>query len=165
MKSTDKILIGIVSGALVVVLVAFLIVLTSPEDTYSAAGDPESVVHNYLLAVQNEDYERAYGYLSPNLQGYPPSAETFAQNLNAYDFNYYATDNANLTIVSSEISNRRASVIVSQANQDSSRMLFLNSIYLSDFEVNLSLTGGEWKITDSDFYFSFCWNLSSGCAQ
>jgi hypothetical protein len=82
MKSTDKFLIGIVVGIVLLVVAAFVITLARPEPTYQVEGTPESVAHNYLLALQKEDYQRAYGYLSPTLKGYPVRLSlTYAQRL------------------------------------------------------------------------------------
>ncbi|MFH0847531.1 MAG: hypothetical protein V1894_05730 [Chloroflexota bacterium] len=65
MKSSNRWLIGFVAAIGVIVLVAVILVLTArnnvsllPEDT------PEGVVQRFLLALQEKDYPKAYGYLS-----------------------------------------------------------------------------------------------------
>ena len=56
------------------------------------------MVHNYLLALQRQDYERARSYLSPTLSGYPADVEQFAADVDRlaadvdrppYDINWY----------------------------------------------------------------------------
>lgn len=64
MKNTDKMLIAIVIGIVLLVVIALAITLTRPEPTYQAEDNPEGITHNYLLALQKKDYERAYVLLS-----------------------------------------------------------------------------------------------------
>jgi hypothetical protein len=67
MKASTRFLVisGVAIGVLVVVTVVLVLTLGNgktisllPEDT------PEGVVQRYLLALEDEDYEEAYGYLS-----------------------------------------------------------------------------------------------------
>lgn len=62
MKSSGKLLIDIVAGIAVLVLVAFVITLGRSQPTYQAEDTLEGVAYNYLLAIQKQDFERAYGY-------------------------------------------------------------------------------------------------------
>jgi hypothetical protein len=55
------ILIGI--GALIVLALA-LFFMRQDKSEYVADGTPEGVVHNYVLAIIDKDYEKAYGYLA-----------------------------------------------------------------------------------------------------
>jgi hypothetical protein len=64
MKSSSRFLIGFGIALAVVVVVAVALVLTTrgsvtllPEDT------PQGVVQRYLMAVQEKDYSKAYGFL------------------------------------------------------------------------------------------------------
>ena len=61
----DRFLTGILVGIAVLVATA-LVVFFIRQDTqsYVAEDAPEGVVHNYVLAVLNDDYEKAYGYLA-----------------------------------------------------------------------------------------------------
>ena len=81
MKSTDRFLIGIVIGVVVLVIAAFGVAFLGPKPAYQSDDTPEGVAHNYLLAIQREDYARAYGYLSPDLRGYPASDEQFIEDM------------------------------------------------------------------------------------
>jgi len=60
----DRFLIVIlgVIGLLVVVALVLFFARQEPQ-TYMAEDVPEGVVHNYILALQKEDFKRAYGYL------------------------------------------------------------------------------------------------------
>ena len=63
-KHTDKYLIGIVVGSIVLVITSMFMVQSMPEPSYKDGVSPESVAHNYLLALHQDDYVRAYSYLS-----------------------------------------------------------------------------------------------------
>lgn len=73
----DRFLLGILIGIGILVLLAVVRVLTySPaEMTYGEETTPQGVVHNYLVAVYRQEYERAYSYLAdkakkPTLDGF-----------------------------------------------------------------------------------------------
>ena len=55
MKSTDKVLIAIVAGIILLIIVAFVVALAKPEPTYQAEDTPEGVAYNYLLALQRKN--------------------------------------------------------------------------------------------------------------
>jgi hypothetical protein len=136
MKSTDRFLIGIVVGIILLVVAAFVVTLTRPEPTYQA----EDVAHNYLLALQEEDHQRAYGYLSPTLEGYPVSVERFAENVEDSRWRFRLDADTTLAVESVRVTGNRAVV-----------------------DVRESRFHGEWKIVDSDYYFARCWKDSKGC--
>ena len=75
----DKFLIGILIGIGVLILLALGLFFTR-QDTreYVADADPEGVVHNYVLAILDRDYEKAYTYLA-DLK-YKPTYEEFRQS-------------------------------------------------------------------------------------
>ena len=61
----DKFLIGILIGiGALIVLALFLFFTRQDKREYVSDSTPEGVVHNYVLAVLNRDYEKAYGYLA-----------------------------------------------------------------------------------------------------
>ena len=75
----DKFLIGILIGIGVLVLLALGLFFTRQDKReYVAETEPEGVVHNYVLAVLNRDYEKAYSYLA-DLK-YKPTYEEFRQS-------------------------------------------------------------------------------------
>ena len=76
-QQTDKFLFAIAVAALLLVVSAFLVARSQPEPVYQSEGAPEGISHNYLLALRQRDFVRAYGYLSSYLEGYPDSAEAF----------------------------------------------------------------------------------------
>src|SRR5262245_57084040 len=116
MKSTDKFLIGIVIGVIVLIGIAFAVVLLRPQPTYQAEDTPEGVAHNYLLALQQEDYARAYNYLSPSLEGYPASADEFKEDIDrqGWQFHELADGSTTLAIESSHQTGEQAEVSVQE---------------------------------------------------
>jgi hypothetical protein len=70
MKGTDRFLIGIVAGVVILVVAVLAIALLRPnQPSYEPDDTAEGVAHNYLLALQLEDYGRAQGCLSRSLPG------------------------------------------------------------------------------------------------
>ena len=162
MKSTDKFLIGIVVGIVLLVVAAFVVTLTRPEPTYQAEDTPEGVAHNYLLALQKQDYQRAYGYLSPTLKGYPVSAERFAGNVEDSSWLFRLDTDTTLAVESARVTGNRAAAQVRESRFDGGG-LFDSSQSTTIFEIKLQLENGQWKIVDADYYFAWCWRHSEGC--
>jgi hypothetical protein len=163
MKSNDKFLIGIVAGIVLLIIVAFGVVLSRPKPEYRAEDTPEGVVHNYLLALQQEEYARAYSYLSPTLLGYPRSVESFAENVrrNSWQFSRNR-ETDNLNVESSRLLGAGAEVTVRRMTF-SGGGLFNSGQQITTFKVTLSKYKGAWKITDSEKYWLRCWENRGGC--
>ena len=67
----DRFLTGILIGIGVLIVIALAVFFTRKDtQTYISENVPEGVVHNYVLAILNKDYEKAYGYLA-NLDNKP----------------------------------------------------------------------------------------------
>lgn len=72
----DRFLTGILIGIGVLIITALAVFfIRKDEQIYIADDTPEGVVHNYVLAVLNKDYEKAYQYLA-DLE-HKPSYELF----------------------------------------------------------------------------------------
>ena len=163
MKNTDKFLIGIVAGSVLLVIVAFAITLARPEPTYRAEDTPEGVAHNYLLALQQDEVTRAYGYLSPTLAGYPADENAFAKRVADESWTFRRTEDVTLAVDSSKVSGDRATVKVRESRFRGGGGLFDNSQSTSIFDVTLEREGDAWKIVDAEFYFAQCWEFDRGC--
>ncbi|MCE7858695.1 MAG: hypothetical protein DYG86_02765 [Chloroflexi bacterium CFX2] len=75
----DKFLTGILIGVGALVLLALALFFTRQDSRdYLPEDSPEGVAHNYVLAVLEKDYEKAYGYLA-DLK-YKPTYEDFRQS-------------------------------------------------------------------------------------
>lgn len=74
----DRFLLGILIAIGLLVIAAFALFLIRPqEQTYGDDNTPDGTVRNYVLALHNSDYEKAYGYLqtAENM----PTLEEFRQ--------------------------------------------------------------------------------------
>jgi hypothetical protein len=61
----DRFLAGILIGIAVLVVAALAVFFTRQQQvSYRSEQAPQDVVHNYVLAVMNKDFEKAYGYLA-----------------------------------------------------------------------------------------------------
>ena len=75
----DKFLTGILVGiGALIVLALALFFLRQDRRDYLPEDTPEGVTHNYVLAILDRDYEKAYGYLA-DLK-YKPTYEEFRQS-------------------------------------------------------------------------------------
>src|SRR5690242_10761462 len=76
MMKQDKFLTGILIGIGLLIVLALALFFTRQGKTeYVADAAPEGVVHNYVVAVMDKDYEKAYTYLA-DLEN-KPSYEEF----------------------------------------------------------------------------------------
>jgi len=104
----DRFLTGILIGIAILVVVALAVFfLRQGSQSYVSDALPEGVVHNYVLAVLNKDYEKAYGYLA-DLDNKP----THEQFRDAFIKGVVNPNNSAVDIGSSEISDDTASVEV-----------------------------------------------------
>ncbi len=162
MKTTDRFLGAIVIGIVLLIAVAFAVVSRRPEPAYRTGDQPEDVAHNYLLALQLEDYERAYGLLSPGLPAYPATLEEFFDDLEVDAWRFRQRDSASLAVQSSRIVGDRAIVEVRETVFFGGG-LFETSQRFELFELQLARIGGAWKITGGDYYISYCWTAPDAC--
>jgi hypothetical protein len=165
MRSTDKLLVGIVVGAVLLVAAALAVTLLRPQPTYQPEDTPEGVVHNYLLALQQGEYKRAYSYLSPTIVGYPPLPQTFERTVrdNSWQFPLGDTSTA-LEVLSARLEGGEAVVTVQETSFYQGG-LFDSGQTTQTFEVRLRRdpSGMAWKLVDADSYWMYCWNQESGC--
>jgi hypothetical protein len=161
-KNPDKLLLATVVGAVLLILAAIVIVLVKPKPTYQSEEEPGGVAHNYLLALQKEDYERAYTYLSDTLPGYPATLSHFTQSAESYSWYSRLGTDSSFAIDTEEIDGDKAVVLVRET-LFYNRGLFESSTGISTFEMDLQIVGDQWKIVDSDRYFVWCWGNESGC--
>jgi len=162
MKTTDKFLIGIVAGIVLLVVVAFVVTLTKPEPTYGEEDFPEGVVHNYLVALKLKEYERAYGYLSPLIKGYPATSARMTAHILKNKSRFRLDQDVTLSVESADILGSNATVEVRESRFTGGD-LFDSGQSTRVFEMDLILVDGEWKIEYSPSYFAWCWSREKGC--
>ena len=160
MKQTDKVLIGIVGGVILLVVAAFAVAVNKPKPAYQVEDTPEGVAFNYLFALQQEDYERAYGYLSPSIRGYPRDVEKFMDDIRDHSWQFSGLNDSStmLEIDSVDINGKRADVRIRETHFYEGD-LFNSGQYTSTFNITLRQDeNGQWKIVKSDSYWLGCWS-------
>src|SRR3990170_2571351 len=162
MKGTDRLFIVIVVGAVLLVGAGLAVMLLRPDATYQSQDTPEGVAHNYLLALEKGDYQRAYGYLSDTLPGYPPDLEAFETSIDRNSWAFRTRDDSSVTVESVEGSGTKAVVTVRET-RFYHYGLFESSQRISTFEITLRQRQDQWKIVDAEGYFAWCWSDNEGC--
>ncbi len=136
----DRFLTGILVGIGVLVVIALAVFFTRQDSqTYIADDTPEGVVHNYVLAVLNKDYEKAYGYLA-DLE-YKPTYEEFRRAFLNGEVN---PDNQAVDIGGSEIVGDVATVDLELIYNSSDPF---STGYRNPYTADLVQQDGAWKLT------------------
>ena len=136
----DRFLTGILVGIGVLVIIALAVFFTrSDTQTYMSEDTPEGVVHNYVLAVLNKDYEKAYGYLA-DLENKP----TFNEFRRAFLNGEVNPDNQAVDIGESEIFGDTATVDIALIYNPSDPF---SSGYRNMQSAQLLKQNGAWKLT------------------
>ena len=162
MQRTDRFLIAIVVGALVIVGIAVAVVLLNPEATYVSDDTPEGVAHNFLLALQQDEYSKAYGYLSSRLDGYPATAAHFTDDVKDHSWQFRLGADITLKVESSTVGAATATVYILETTFHGGDILSSGQS-IDIFEMELVKESGDWKIIDADDYFVYCWRREHGC--
>ena len=84
MNSSSKWLVifaGII-GALALIAVVLVLSTQGKNVTLLAADTPQGIVQRYLVALEDQDYQQAYTYLSPNMPGTVSYNDWLTQNQN-----------------------------------------------------------------------------------
>jgi tetrahydromethanopterin S-methyltransferase subunit F len=157
MKGTDKFLIGLVIGIVLLVVVAFSVVLLRSKPEYRSDDSPEAVVHNYLLALRQGDYERAYECLSSNLESYPEDIEAFVEDINDRKRVFSQNRDVALNVQPAKIVGNTAIVEVLETTFYSGGPLESGQDERR-FDMKLRQEDGKWKLFDGDRYWNFSWN-------
>ena len=163
-QQTDKFLFAIAVAALLLVVSAFLVARSQPEPVYQSEGAPEGISHNYLLALRQRDFVRAYGYLSSYLEGYPDSAEAFEDLVldHPWDFGIDEYSGGHLQVIATDLNGDRASVRVRETSFHSDG-LFDSRQTTDVFIMKLKRENGNWRIRHADSFWLPCLEEKSAC--
>lgn len=143
----DRFLTGILIGIGALVIVALALFFTRKDNvmTYGADETPEGVVHNYVVAVFERDYEKAYSYLADKKE--KPTIEQFRAS---FLQNMVNPDNSGVEVGEVELSGEHA--YVTMYIQYGSNDPF-SSGYRNEERAILVLQGGKWKIEQMPYSF------------
>ncbi len=145
----DRFLTGILIGIGVLVIVALAVFFTRGDSqTYVSEDMPEGVVHNYVVAVLEKDYQKAYSYLAD--LDHKPEYEDFRQ---AFLSGYVNTSDAAVDIGESEINDDEAYVEIALIYNPSDPF---STGYRDIQRAGLVLQNGAWKISSMPTYYF--WN-------
>lgn len=161
---TDRWLLGIVGGAVLLIIVALVVVFTRSEPAYRTGNSPADVVFNYILAVKQGNYERAYQYLSPSLPGYPASVQTMRRQL-APAFAADTENDVSYAVVDPVIDGDRATITVRETIIYRGSGLLGGGQFTNSFTYELQQEAGEWRIISSTHWrvWQSCWEREGGC--
>ena len=141
----DRFLIGILIGIGLLVVVALAVFFTrSDQASYFSEGTPDGVVHNYVLALLNKDYQKAYGYLAD--LDHKPTFSEFRQSFAIGRLNpdQPATQLGRTDVVG-DTATVEISMVFSQGEPFGSPSRSLGS-------ARLMKQGGAWKISSMPTY-------------
>lgn len=146
-------LIGI--GVLVLLAVGLYLARSGVQQTYGEETTPEGVLRNYIIAVQKQDYDRAYSYLSDTTKGKPVRA-AFQESLIASQ---------------SELLRTGVDLGQAQVNDDATAVIpvtlihnvdgLFNTPYRDVQSVTLLREEGKWKIASMPYPYGD-WNWYGG---
>lgn len=147
----DRFLTGILIGIVVLVIAALTVFFTRNDtQAYVSEDTPEGVTHNYVVAVLNKDYEKAYTYLA-DLDHKP----TYEQFRDAFIKGVVNPDKAAVDVGGSEITGDTASVEIALIYNPSDPF---STGYRDIQRAVLVNEAGAWKLSSMPtFYF---WDYS-----
>jgi len=167
MRRPDWFLIAIALGTMALVLAALFIAVRlpapEPRDDDTAAG----AAHDYLLSLSLREYDRAWGYLSPSLPGYPTTVEQFLDDVNDESWAFGLEQSSRSFDVSAETSEPlgdRAVVTVLESSFTQAG-LFDSGQTTRRFEMTLAREGDEWRLVDGERYWHECWSVPPPCRR
>ncbi len=162
MKQTDKPLLAIVGGVILLIIAVFVIVLRQPDPTYKPEDSPENIAHNYLLALRKQEYERAYTYLLPTLVSYPRTIGQFIDQIEGNSWRFRLDDDVSLAVESVQLRDGRAEITI-QETQFYNRGLFDSYQRNRTFTMKLVQIESSWKISEAENYWNSCWHTTNSC--
>jgi hypothetical protein len=137
------IILGVI-GVLIVVAIGLFFIRRNTQ-TYKPDDTPEGVVHNYLLALNQEDYEKAFGYLATN--DTKPDFGEFERVMTQKRPRLLQTS---VRILSAEIDGNRATVELSTTREETDLFEQPRSY---NRQAKLIFQDGNWKLTEMPYYF------------
>jgi hypothetical protein len=147
----DRFLIGILVGIGVLIVIALALFFTRQDSKQYIPNDtPEGVVNNYVLAIYNKDYEKAYTYLAD--LDHKPTYEEFRQ---AFFNGAVNPGNAGVNVGVADIHDDEAVVALSLVYSPSDPF---SSGYENPDKALLVRQDGKWKLSAMPTYSFWDYN-------
>ena len=147
----DRFLTGILIGIGLLVVLALAVFFTRKDtQTYVSDDTPEGVVHNYVVAVLNKEYEKAYGYLA-DLENKP----TYDEFHNSFLTGMVNPDSSGVDVGQSDITGDDATVDVTLVYNPTDPF---STGYRDTQRAILVMQNGAWKISSMPQYNFFDYN-------
>jgi hypothetical protein len=153
MSTAKRTLIGfaIGIGALLIVTIILVLTLGSRQPALLDASTPQGVVQRYMLAIQDKQYQTAYGYLAPVDPKNPDSPfqsyENWLMSVNNSDNSTWKANLGEVT-VNGETANVQVNIDVFHPGDGLSNPVRSNSIVF-----NLKKTGSNWMIISPTYVY------------
>ncbi len=148
----DRFLTGILAGIVILIVLALaLFFVRSGQTGYVDGSDPEAVLHNYVVALDQEDYERAYSYVAAGANF--PSYNEFRASMSISR----RMDRGNgLEIDAAQIDGNEAVVPITVVSVGGGP---LADTYRSSQIATLTRQEGSWKITSMAYqWWDYAWS-------
>ncbi len=160
MQGSTKFLIAIVIGIVLLVIITFAVVMLRPEPTYQDDSTPDGAAHNYLLAIQNKDYERAFTYI-PEKYAYPEDAEDMAYTISKDSWPFDTNNDSSLAVESVNTRGEEKAVVTIRETTFYNNGLMGSGQSTNTFTLSMILEDELWKVDNGDRYWSSsCWGHS-----
>lgn len=152
----DRFLVGILIGIGVLVAAALILFFNRQSQlSYVDDSNPEGVTRNYLLALQQNDYERAYNYLASSSTR--PDFTRFREPFMTYQGS--EVTNAAVEVGEASIDTASDSALVQITIIRNTDSLF-GDVYRDRQTVTLVRQDGNWKIQSAPHpFWSYEWEL------
>lgn len=158
MSTSDRFLVTAVAAILVIGAVALALAAGRRGPSYREGTAPEDIVHNYILALEREDYEVALAQLSPDLPWRPASGDDLYDQIRAAPWGFPAESDQRVgyAVLDARVRGERAVVTVQQRRYFGSG-LFDSARHVTSFEMDLVSTDAGWKVLRGQGLFLNCW--------
>jgi hypothetical protein len=144
----DRFLLVILAGIGLLIIVAIaLFFVRQNSQTYGPDDTPEGVLRNYVLAINQEDYARAYDYLLET--DTKPDFERFQRNLSRKTS---IIDRTALKIISVDQIGNEAEIEVILSREG---VELFDTRYSTQRTVKLVLQDGVWKLSSMPYPFGY----------
>jgi len=149
----DRFLLVILGGIGLLIVAAIVIFFVRGEPQgYGPEDTPEGVLRNYVISLQNGDFQRAHGYLQ--VVENQPSLTTFQQSLlrNEYDLTQAAIQLGDVKITGDDA---LVNITIIHSNNDP-----FNRTWTENTTGLLTLQEGEWRIVNMPYpYWGWDWYM------